>query len=77
MANKYYITVNKTEEELSLKYDHITTRKTDYIKYAKQAIKNGAVSVDIYASVKNECDNAEYLSYIKTFYPEDFKIHKP
>lgn len=75
MATKYYVTVNKegVEKETG-KYDLTTTRKAEYTKFAKVELKNGADSVDVHASIKDQCTGAESLSYIGTFYPEDFNI---
>jgi len=75
MAIKYYVTVNKegVEKDTS-QYDLITTRKAEYTKFAKDELKNGAESVDIHASIKDQCMGSEYMSYIGTFYPEDFNI---
>ena len=75
MAAKYYVKVNKkgVERDAS-KYDLITTRKAEYTRYAKDELKNGAESVDVHASVKDQCTDDELLSYINTFYPEDFNI---
>ena len=75
MTTKYYVTVNKegVERDAS-KHDLITTRKAEYTKFAKNELKNGAESVDVHASIKDQCTGSELLSYIGTFYPEDFNI---
>lgn len=73
MAVKYYITVNRSGKEPSSEYDLVTTRKAEYIKFAKNELKNGAESVDIHASIKDQCTGTGLLTYVNTFYPEDFK----
>ena len=76
MATKYYVTVNKegVEKVSESIYDLVTTRKAEYIKFAKNELKNGAESVDVHASIKDQCTGVELLSYIGTFHPEDFNI---
>ena len=76
MAIIYYAYINKESEESDSekKYDFKTTRKSEYTKFAKEALKNGADSVDVWADIKNECDGTVYPSLVKTFYPEDFNL---
>jgi len=74
MATKYYVTVNKIGKEPSSEYDLVTTRKAEYTKFAKDELKNGAESVDIHAGIKDQCTGDENLSYVHTFYPEDFNV---
>ena len=76
MAITYYAYINKNSEESDSekKYDFKTTRKSEYTEFAKQALKDGADSVDVWADIKNECDGTIYPSLVKTFYPEDFNL---
>ena len=76
MAVIYYVYITKESEESDSekKYDFKTTRKSEYTKFAKEALKNGADSVDVWADIKNECDGTIYPSLVKTFYPEDFNL---
>ena len=76
MATKYYVTVNKegVEKVSESTYDLVTTRKAEYIKFAKNELKNGADSVDVHASFTQEIDKGPGFSYIGSFYPEDFNI---
>ena len=76
MAIIYYAYINKESEESDSekKYDFKTTRKSEYTKFAKEALKNGADSVDVWADIKNECDGTIYPSLVNTNYPEDFNI---
>ena len=76
MAIIYYAYINKESEESDSekKYDFKATRKSEYTKFAKEALKNGADSVDVWADIKNECDGTIYPSLVNTFYPEDFNI---
>jgi hypothetical protein len=69
-----YITNESEESDSDKKYDFKTTRKSEYTKFAKEALKNGADSVDVWADIKNECDGTIYPSLVKTFYPEDFNL---
>lgn len=74
MAIKYHVTVNKEGTETdSTKYDLVTTRKSEYTKFAKEELKKGAESVDVHASYKDQFGQDGY-SYVHTFYPEDFNI---
>jgi hypothetical protein len=70
-----YITNESEESDSDKKYDFKTTRKSEYKKFAKEALKNGADSVDVWADIKNECDGTIYPSLVKTFYPEDFNLN--
>lgn len=75
MATKYYVRVNQPGRESDCeKWDMETTRKAEYTKYAKDELKKGAESVDVYASVKDQCTGTDDLSYIHSFYPEDFYL---
>ena len=76
MAITYFVSIiNESEESDSeKKYDFKTTRKSEYTKFAKEALKNGADSVDVWADIKNECDGTMYPTLVNKFYPEDFKI---
>ena len=76
MAITYYVYIKKESEESDSekKYDFKTTRKSEYTKFAKQALKDGADSVDVWANIKNECDGTVYPSIVKVFYPEDFNL---
>lgn len=75
MRPKYFVRVNKNDiETISDKYDLETTRKAEYTKFAKQAIKDGAESVDIYASFTPHIDKGTGFGYVQTFYPEDFNV---
>ena len=76
MATKYYVTVNKegVEKVSESTYDLVTTRKAEYIKFAKDELKKGAESVDVNASYTLPIDKGEGFAYINTFYPEDFNI---
>lgn len=78
MAITYFVYINKEDKENDCckKADFTTTRKADYTKFAKQALKDGAKSVDVYANVKDQCSGHYFPTYVKTFYPEDFKIKK-
>lgn len=69
-----YITNESEESDSEKKYDFKTTRKSEYTKFAKEALKNGADSVDVWVNIKNECDGSIYPSLFKTFYPEDFNL---
>lgn len=74
MAITYYVYINKDTEadDCCRKADLKTTRKTEYTKFTKQALKDGADSVDVWADIKNECDGSTYPTLVKSFYPEDF-----
>ena len=75
MATKYYVTVNRAGKQSENDgYDLVTTRKAEYTKFAKNELKGGAESVDVHAVVKDQCTGKELLSYIGSFYPEDFNI---
>ena len=76
MAITYFVyIINESEESGSeKKYDFKTIRKSEYTKFAKEALKNGADSVDVWADIKNECDGTMYPTLVNKFYPEDFKI---
>lgn len=77
MATKYYVTVNKAgKEPEGTGYGLNTTRKAEYTKFAKNELKNGAESVDVHAAVNDQCTGTELLSYIGSFYPEDFNINQ-
>ena len=71
MRPKYYVRVNKEGvDTIPDQWDLETTRKADYTKFAKQALKDGAESVDIHALVKTESDGAVYMCYVTTFYAD-------
>ena len=74
MAIKYYVSVYKENEERDCEagYDLVTTRKTEYEKFAKQALKDGAESVEVKAGCTDQCTGQKFLSLIKIYYPEDF-----
>ena len=76
MAIKYYVTVyNESQERDSESiYDLVTTRKAEYQKFAKQALKNGAESVDVEAGCTDQCTGQKFLSLVKIYYPEDFNL---
>ena len=78
MAITYYVYINKDTEasDSCRKSDLTTTRKAEYTKFAKKALKDGADSVDVWADIKNECDGSTYPSLVNTFYPEDFNIQR-
>ena len=78
MAITYFVYINRESEESDSekKYDFKTTRKSEYTKFAKQALKDGADSVDVWADIKNECDGSTYPTLVTTFYPEDFNIQR-
>ena len=75
MKPKYYVRVNKADTDNNIdQYDLVTTRKAEYTKFAKEELKKGAESVDIYASYTPEIDKGTGFAYVNTFYPEDFNI---
>ena len=69
---KYYISAYKNGEPVTTDgYDFTTTRKSEYKKFAKQAILEGAESVEVQAAYKDQCTGDEALSLVEVIYPEE------
>lgn len=74
MAIKYYVSVYRenSKRDCEAGYDLVTTRKAEYEKFAKQALKDGAKSVEVEAGCTDQCTGQKFLSLVKIYYPEDF-----